>query len=268
MAKTKFGDITIGADPELFLVQDRNIIPAVGKIGGTKDHPLAIPGLGEGFGMQEDNVMVEFNIPPANGAMEFSNNLMMAIGHIKQVIPHGTDLVAKSSHLFKARQLRSKQAKVFGCEPDQNAWTGRENRFIPATDPRLRSCGGHVHIGLPDNVRNIDTDRGVIRACDVFLGVPSILLDNDTRRREIYGKAGAFRFKAYGVEYRTLSNFWLESAQLREWVFDSAIRAVETVANGGLPEINEWGPKIVEAINKQDKKLAEIICNKFDVELV
>ena len=46
---------------------------------------------------------------------------------------------------------------------------------------------------------------------DYTLGLDSLLLDSDTRRRSMYGRAGSFRFKEYGIEYRTLSNFWIKN---------------------------------------------------------
>ncbi len=42
----------------------------------------------------------------------------------------------------------------------------------------------------------------------MILGLQSVLLDPDTRRRRMYGKAGAFRFKKYGklIKHKLLIN--------------------------------------------------------------
>lgn len=64
---------------------------------------------------------------------------------------------------------------------------------------------------------------------DLHLGVPSLVLDKDTERRKLYGKAGAFRPKPYGVEYRTLSNFWIWSEENIKWAWDQTNKAIQFV---------------------------------------
>jgi hypothetical protein len=53
---------------------------------------------------------------------------------------------------------------------------------------------------------------------DLFLGSTSVLMDHDPTslaRKKLYGGAGNHRWcPAYGVEYRTLSNFWLRSPSM------------------------------------------------------
>jgi len=56
---------------------------------------------------------------------------------------------------------------------------------------------------------------------DLYLGVPSVLMDKGELRKQLYGKAGAYRMKPYGVEYRTLSNFWIFSDTTIGWVWDN-----------------------------------------------
>ena len=64
---------TIGADPELLLLTATGLPKsAIGLIGGTKQNPKPF-GIGH---VQEDNVMVEFNIPPANNRHEFKYTLV------------------------------------------------------------------------------------------------------------------------------------------------------------------------------------------------
>lgn len=60
---------------------------------------------------------------------------------------------------------------------------------------------GHIHIGY--NNPEIEKSVDIIKAMDLFLGIPSILMDKDTLRRSRYGKAGAFRFKSYGKRKKT-----------------------------------------------------------------
>ena len=67
---------TIGSDPELFLVdtKTKKVVSAIERIPGHKDDPYT-EGLPEGFGLQTDNVLAEFNIPPVTSCEEFINNI-------------------------------------------------------------------------------------------------------------------------------------------------------------------------------------------------
>jgi hypothetical protein len=56
-----------------------------------------------------------------------------------------------------------------------------------------------------------DLARLWVRITDIFVGIPSVLLDDEAsqrQRRILYGKAGTYRMQPHGYEYRTLSNFW------------------------------------------------------------
>ena len=106
-------------------------------------------------------------------------------------------------------ELEHPNAQTFGCDPDFNAWTGRKNPRPKATDKNLRSCGGHVHIGYLEGKYKDLAPRSIIKACDLYMGIPAVFMDNGTLRKQLYGKAGAYRQKGYGVEYRSLSNFWI-----------------------------------------------------------
>ena len=64
------------------------------------------------------------------------------------------------------------------------------------------------------------------RQLDISLFLPSLLFDDDTERRKLYGFPGSFRPKQYGVEYRPLSNKWLRNEVLMTWVFNTTLRSV------------------------------------------
>lgn len=123
---------------------------------------------------------------------------------------------------------------------------------------------GHIHIGYDDH--DIETSLEIIKAMDLFLGVPSILLDEDKERRKLYGNAGCFRIKPYGVEYRTLSNFWIASEELTNWVFEQTLKAIEFVNNGHQIS-KELGKKIQDCINNQNVETATEIVEELNINI-
>jgi len=244
---------TIGADPEFFLKQNHKHISAIGRIGGTKQFPKPMPK--RGFAMQEDNVSVEFNIPACNDPSTFVKAIRYAMNTIKKAVPD-FDVSTESAVVFDADQLQDPAALEFGCEPDYNAWTKRINPRPKAADQNLRSAGGHVHVGTRENPIE------VIRAMDLFLGVPSTQKDPGVLRRQLYGKAGAFREKDYGCEYRTLSNFWIFSPDLITWVFNQTERAIEFVEEGNTID-EQTGIMIQECINNNHGGAYESLCKTY-----
>lgn len=242
-----------GADPELFLKSSTTGKPivSIGLIGGSKSFPRD---LGNGFALQEDNVTVEFNIPPCENVKKFQASIDYVLSYLKQELtPKGLELDIVPTVEFTAEDLLHPQAQELGCEPDFNAWNGRKNPrpFAPET---LRSSGGHIHIGY-DNP-TVETSRELIKAHDLFCGVASVMYDPDVRRRQIYGKAGAHRIKGYGVEYRTLSNFWIKTPELTNWVYEQSQKAIAFVNEGNKIPLN-IGRKIISCINTGDKNLVK-----------
>lgn len=262
-----FSNVTIGCDPELFLKNNEGkFIASCDKIGGTKEQPLQIVGLPQGFAVQEDNVAVEFCIPPAHSKVEFVSNISDVIAEIRSryVNPIGLELAfGVASYNFTEDQLQHDKAKEFGCTPDYNVYTMEEN-IKPKSEEGLRTAGGHIHVGWANPT---DSERSsLIRACDIVLGLPSLFIDEDVKRRQMYGKAGAFRPKAYGVEYRTLSNFWVQSKELTEWAYEQTMKAVDLAANGGKKLLDPAIAAMVQmAINKNNKTVAKAVMKKFGV---
>ena len=119
---------------------------------------------------------------------------------------------------------------------------------------------GHIHISYGNN--NIVDSLFIAKLFDYFLGLPSLFLDEDTERRQMYGKAGAIRLKEWGFEYRVLSNFWLQSEELTNWVWEQ-IQLVFKFANDN-PDFNfEDAKDVVNAINNYDLKLAKSIMENY-----
>jgi Phage phiEco32-like COOH.NH2 ligase-type 2 len=251
---------SIGADPEVFVGNEAGLKSIVGTIGGTKTVPLPLP-LGKGYAVQEDNVALEFNIPAARNKRAFVESINLATGFLEKVMKdsYGLQFVKESAAFFPIGELMTREAQEFGCDPDYNAWTGQRNPRPKAPDATLRSCGGHVHVGT-----KLDMIKSV-RACDLYMGVPSVLVDKGDLRKQLYGKAGAFRKKPFGFEYRTLSNFWIFDPTITGWIYDQVGHALDSVDRG--VDLDDHEEAITTCINNNDKDLANYLINKFNVEL-
>lgn len=250
--------ILIGADPELFLIdkESKNFVSVVGKLGGTKYEPIPIDTLGNMY--QEDNVMVEFNIQPSENENQFLLNIKKTLSNIKNKLPK-FEFSKQASAIFPEKELMSPQAFIFGCEPDWNAYTQEINPKPILQDICLRTCGGHIHIGC-DIAQNNPIE--LVKACDLFLGIPSVLIDTDKSRRSLYGKAGCFRKKPYGIEYRTLSNFWIFEDYLIKWVYNQTKKAISFVENNNTINIEDEN-YLQQCINSSSKELAKYFMQNY-----
>lgn len=259
MSKT----ILIASDPEFFLQNEKGtIISAAGKLGCSKKNKLD---MGNGVRIQEDNVLIEFDTDPHQLFKDFDANVVRAFEACDKVAGKlGLQLnLDKCSHIFTPAEYDKfpESGREFGCNPDYNALTGATNPKPKAADPGLRTAGGHIHIGY-EHLGTMSADNQKILAvmCDYMLGLESLLLDNDDMRRELYGKAGATRFKDYGIEYRTLSNFWLRTPEGRKWAFERAHKAYKLAVEVGnfqdaVAAIDPF--EVQRVINENDKRMAE-----------
>jgi hypothetical protein len=98
------------------------------------------------------------------------------------------------------------------------------------------------------------------------------LWDSDKKRRELYGALGAYRPKSYGVEYRVLSNAWLESKEKMDIVYD-VITAVHSKLVGGKvaflldspKEFGRWEQVLTGSDAHNRKIYTEILCERLGV---
>ncbi len=266
--------IKIGSDIEVFLRDKTSgkFVSAIGKIGGSKEYPRPLEK--EGCAIQEDNVALEYNVPPValiGGHTLMAENIAYVLETVRKVtqVTEDMELVCCSSAVFDESELDNPKAQEFGCEPDYNAWQdGRPNERPEAEEKRLRSCGGHIHVSYGGH--NVGTSLNMAKIFDLFLGVPSVLIDTDKDRRKLYGKAGAMRFKDWGeeggFEYRTLSNWWTSKPEHIEWIFKQ-IQAAFDFFNEKRAGVDIHATEIQQAINESDTELAYALCVQFGIEI-
>lgn len=257
-------NITLGADPEIFICNDKEIVSAEGLTeGGSKYSPRPISELGHAI--QEDGIMFEYNIPPCKTKEEWFDAHKFCQDYLEILASaNGYKFSTKVSDEINPKYLQTTQASTFGCEPDYNVYLVDMNES-PDNQTNLRCAGGHVAIGYP-NPNESQTEK-IVKMFDMFVTLPALFKDNDTRRRELYGKAGSFRFKDFGVECRALSNFWIHSKETIDWVFEQALKAVNCVLDNECDDlINKYSKEIQKIIDSNDLDRAAELLTIINVE--
>lgn len=232
---------TIGADPELFLRRNGKPYSAHGVIPGTKKEPHKV----DNGAIQVDGMAVEFNIDPTNlnshdGFKSFNHKVVSVIKQMKEEVKkHDPALTfnIESVQQFDDETMAAapEEAKELGCDPDFNAYTKEQNPR-PKGDVPFRTAAGHIHLGWGSDIPVEHPDHvticaDFIKIMDVFVGLYMTIIDPESRRRDLYGKAGAFRPKPYGVEYRTPSNLWLTNKNRRKAIFELTQLTVRAAQN-------------------------------------
>lgn len=246
--------IKIGADPELFVrnKETKAFISAHDLIPGTKEKPYPV-----NYGaVQVDGVAAEFNINPSINSSGFVDSIAHVRAELAAMVGSGNELVTEPVAYFDPAYFKSlpETARVLGCNPDWDAWTGNVNEPPDGSSTTMRTGAGHIHLGWGDKFdvnspAHVEDCRLVVRQMDYFLGAYSLMWDNNSERRKLYGKAGAFRPKPYGVEYRPLSNVWLKSPVLQAWVWNAAYAGLKSLLSGKDPIESVFGDLAKTVIN-------------------
>lgn len=251
-------NILVGCDPEVFVKDNGKFLSAHGMIKGDKRNPFAVPN----GAVQVDGMALEFNINPASTEGEFLYNVTDVLNTLKAMVP-GYEVVATPVADFDVDYIKAQPAEALelGCDPDYNAWTSKANAR-PNGDRPFRTASGHVHIGWTEGAKKNSPEHlaqceAAMRQLDFFLGLPSMQYDPDNRRRELYGKAGAYRPKSYGAEYRVLSNMWLNSEKLIKWVYNNTMLGMQRLING--EDLSAKFGDVQEIINSSNAKEANAI---------
>lgn len=280
----------IGADPELFVTsnEDGLVVPICGRLGGTKEEPLIINHIVDrrygveqrrrgmdpvekvgNYAIQEDNVMLEFNVPAYKEPAYFQEAITKMIGVLDtDILPEkGLSLKYEVMHTFKDTDIvKFPQANTVGCLADMDAYVGEGTPRVPFSAAQFgnhRFCGGHLHVQY--NKNNVPP-YVFAQFMDLVAELPYLRHDRQKMRRMFYGQPGIYRDKPYGIEYRTLSNFWLTRSFRDEYLPNllNNVYALAQAANERPEALRasyskiDWGD-VAQAIRTENAKMAEEI---------
>ena len=258
--------ILVGCDPEVFVKKNGVFRSAYGLIKGDKKNPQKV----DRGAVQVDGMALEFNIDPAASEDEFCVNVDSVLAQMKAMVPEYEVLAVPVAHFDPAyMKAQPKEALELGCDPDFNAWDNTAFQKPDAVRP-MRTAAGHIHIGWTEgeDIRSPDHQHNanlVVKNMDFFVGLGSLMYDDDVERRSMYGRAGCCRYKSYGVEYRTPSNRWLASESLKRWIFRATQACMEATMNGRF--LWEKHGDIQAIINNSDVAAAKKIIEAEDLEV-
>lgn len=246
--------VTFGSDPELFLedmqgriVPSHKVIPK-----GGWDLKGEIRNRDSSCKIVRDGVQIEVNAD-ADSCRELSSYY---IGMAMTSLVHrldGLKLEGQEYRVSKAgvihlsdEELKGlpKDTLEFGCKPSFNIYDPDAKVGVEGDKYNYRSGSGHIHLGrLPHTIwydptqhysplrksKAVDRRLELVHLLDIVLGNTCVMIDRDPlqkERRKHYGRAGEFRLPEHGLEYRTLSNFWMRDYALASFVFGMARYAV------------------------------------------
>lgn len=270
---------TFGCDPEIFLTRGdkvigaERVIPEAGLVVPSHDSYYKMVDQGR-KGLVLDGVQVELNPKPSTCRGILGNELSAAFKTLKKHLATMDGISASFRQVVEvdAKELEglSEKAKALGCAPSRNIYDSGARVNMDGSTNGLRSAGGHIHLGLTSSTVFKERERLVV-LMDILVGNTAVLMDRNplnAKRRTQYGRAGEHRLPAHGLEYRTLSNFWLRAWPLASGMMGMSRLAVNVLANtvGGPACFKAAEEKllqmvdvdaVIRAINENDVDLAK-----------
>lgn len=265
---------TLGCDPEFFFRKGGEVVGAETFL--PKDG-LKVDSYNKFI---IDGVQAELNPAPNTCRISLSSNITACFRVLQRKIKEsGGDISCDFGRAIEISKEKlgelSEEAKKFGCAPSQSIYSTETEIKIQEVNPeeyRVRAAGGHIHFGYDgyanDRLKKAlkEDYKRTVELLDIICGNTCVLVDRDPgniERRKMYGRAGEYRLPKHGLEYRTLSNFWLTAYPLMSLAFGLGRTAVNAMADAKHYDLfyNEFTSKVKQknihdAINNNDFDMA------------
>lgn len=280
-----YASVTFGSDPEFFFANEKGevigsekVLKKGGKeISSNKFSSSSLTPVGSYSAFILDGVQVEMNTNAHACRQAMAIEIAFAFKSLRTYLNDKAKNGEKISACFantiqvdkKEFDSLSDKSKEFGCAPSFNLYNSGAQVGVDPSIYRKRSAGGHIHLGLSKGSKLYEHRERLIPILDCLVGLTSVLVDRDEgnkERRKVYGRAGEYRLPDHGIEYRTLSNFWLRSYPLMGMVLGLSRLAVQVLNNTLVAHNNDLEKdlldrvdleKVIQAINTNDLVLAQ-----------
>lgn len=255
----------LGCDPEFFFRQDgeitgsEKVIPKTGLAAGESGESKFVI----------DGVQAELNPRPSGCRGLLGNDIRECFKTLKTELKRHKGFSVDFSRTVEISKEKlaelDEKSRVFGCAPSKNIYdAGISIDKVDPAEYRVRAAGGHIHLGHFGKssgwkahdalyVALTKDHTKVVEMLDIICGNTCVLIDRDAsnvERRKVYGRAGEFRLPKHGLEYRTLSNFWLTACPLFSLSFGLARLAVQLIADPKRSD--EYYQAFTSAVDQKD----------------
>ena len=254
---------SFGSDPEFLLTQNNKSKSAIEIIKADFENPIKF----NGHRFYYDNVLAECAIKPSFSKEETISNFSECFKFFAELVdPAKLNTIASAD--FDDQELKSDAARKVNCAKDTCAYEMNvmDGPVHAIKYGNLRSCGGHIHLGSEILASDGSEPILAVYMLDLILGTTSLWLDKDassSARRFLYGQAGRYRVKNYGIEYRPLGNFWLGSPSLVGLIYDLCEITVDLIESGKAWEF--WSFDL-EKFYESEVRSDAWKCLKYDSE--
>jgi hypothetical protein len=285
MQLPSFHELTLGCDPEIFVsyevgkVRKRRVVVGSEAILPPNDPKRTAARL------VRDGVQVELHPDYSWCRANLSNSIQACFRQLDIAVKTASkrlNLDLKVDFRSVVRLSKGDLAKMspetrqLGCQPSKNVY-GRKHIQKDGTKYLIRSAAGHIHLGSEALTKGKIDHEKLIKIMDVLVGNTSVMIDRDqlaAERRKVYGRAGEWRVQPHGIEYRTLSNFWLHNYRLMSLVTGLAKTAFKVSHAGQEFPVHygtwnkNWFTKAEQVLmGDVDLRLIEQAINTNDFEL-
>jgi len=211
---------TLGTDLEFFVFSENKIISA-DRIFPHSDNREWVGAFGSVY---FDSIAGEINPRPNISRIGLVHNIQRCLNHAYLT----ASKKYKNINFLPAASVKITPETIEGTHetcrhffhfhPDTNIYNNKST-FCP-DELMTRFAGGHIHIGFKGmEYQPIMEDKkeNLIQILDAVLGIMSVAMSfgwEEQQRRKYYGAAGNYRDQIHGIEYRTLSTFWMTSPEL------------------------------------------------------
>ena len=256
----------VGTDPELFVL-DKNskVIPAFRFLPSEKMRAGEAAPFADGF-------QTEFTPKPNYCIAYVVDNIRDRMQRLlEEATKVGGELSFTDVVSVPDINTYTDAEIALGCSPSMNAYA--EKSVIPKNPRKVafRTAGCHIHLGTLNSETDIDAydPDSLVRFLDQVTGplYTSLFegLENPARRT-MYGRAGEFRIKPYGIEYRTPAPASLVHPVVTNIVFDVAKRCVSLMLNAQMYTTTSEHQRtvfknLVSQLNHTDQEARDVINN-------
>lgn len=240
-------NVTIGCDPELFIFDNvkQRIVPAIGKIGGSKASPMI---LRAGGMVQLDGTVLEFGTAPAASSGDFIRQLQANITEIRTKLDnrfHGRyELRCGALAGYDAEDIEENHIGLdVGCSPQYKFTSHNSLQAVGGVSKLSREAipvGGHIHVGFGCNLPVTD-ERLIVSAArftELFHQYMPQFIANARcmERQSILGieHEAVVRIKPYGLEYRNMPSYWLADRAMCSLLYQLTYYVAQTLSGNNF----------------------------------